>query len=362
MTGTTSGNVGRFVPFDFSVTRNVPLFDSGCSAAGKDAFTYIGEPFGYQTAPVITVTARNLAGTTTLNYSGDFFKISAGSLTGKAYAAATGTLDVSGVSGVDPAIRYNGDAIAVPPPPAAGTGTLTFSAGTGLLFTRTTPIAAFDADISLSINVIDSDGTLVSLVDGLAGVNPVRFGQSTPGNGILFTGATVTAGKTPREMRFGRLRMENVTGTSRLALPLRLQTQYFTPTGFITNGDDDCTTFNGSDFAMSFVPSTNLAACETAVNPSAAIGVSDGQATGLQLAAPGIGNDGSVDLRLNLGIASGTTCTAVGAAASPATSSPLDYLRGNWGGTPTWDQDPTARATFGVYRNATEFLYLQENY
>jgi MSHA biogenesis protein MshQ len=163
-------------------------------------------------------------------------------------------------------------------------------------------------------------------------------------------------------MRFGRLRMFNVSGTSRLGLPLRVQTQYYTPTGFVTNGDDDCTVINGSDFAMAFLGTTNLAACETAVSPSAAVAFSAGQATGLQLAAPGIGNDGSVDLRLNLGAGSGTTCTAVGASTSAATSSSLDYLRGNWGGAAAWDQDPTARATFGVYRNAAEFLYLQENY
>jgi hypothetical protein len=362
VTGTPSGNVGRFVPFDFAVTRNAPLFDAGCSVAGKDAFTYIGEPFVYQTAPVITVTARNSAGGTTQNYSGDFFRITSTSLTGKSYTAATGSLILTGVPGTDPVIRYNGDGIAAPPPPAAGVGTLTFSAGTGLKFTRSTPIVAFDADIALAINVADEDSTVVALIDGVAGVNPIQFGQATAGNGILFSGTTVTAGKTPREMRFGRLRMFNASGTSRLALPLRVQAEFYTTNGFVANGDDSCTSFSGSDNAMAFVPSTNLVACETAVVPSGALTLTDGQAGAIQLAAPGIGNDGSVDLKINLGAAAGNTCTTVGGASAPATFTLLDYLQGNWGGSASWDQDPSARATFGIYNNAAEFLYLQENY
>jgi hypothetical protein len=360
VTGSASGNVGRFVPFDFAVTRNAPLFDAGCSVAGKDAFTYIGEPFVYQTAPVVTVTARNKAGATTQNYSGDFFKITSTSLTGKSYTAATGSLDLSGIPGTDPAIRYNGDGLGAPPP--AGIATLTFNAGTGLRFARTMPMVAFDADIALAINVVDQDGTTVAIINGLAAANPVQFGQATPGNGILFAGTTVTAGKTPREMRFGRLRMDNVSGSARLVLPLRVQAQYFTSNGFVGNGDDSCTTFSGSDVAMAFVPSTNLTACDTAVVPSGAVSLADGLAAGLRLAAPGVGNDGGVDLQINLAAAGGTSCTSAGAAPTSATFTALDYLQGNWGGAPAWDQDPTARATFGIYKNAPEFLYLQENY
>lgn len=113
---------------------------------------------------------------------------------------------------------------------------------------------------------------------------------------------------------------------------------------------------------MAFVPTTNLTACETAIAPSGALTLTDGQAGGLQLEAPGIGNDGAVDLQINLAAAGGNTCTAVGGPTSPATSTTLDFLQGNWGGSANWDQDPSARATFGIYNNAAEFLYLQENY
>lgn len=352
-TGTVTGNVGRFIPFDFAATRNVPFFQSGCAAAGKDAFTYIGQPFTYQTAPVITVTARNSAGTTTQNYRASFWKITNSALTGMSYIAAAGTVDVSGIPGTDPAIIDNGN----------GTGTLTFSAGMGLKFARATPVVPFNAEIALSINVLDSDATTVALIDGVGSTNPVRFGQATAGNGIAFTGTTVTVGKTPREMRFGRLRMENMAGTSRLDLPLSIRAEYYGANGFLINADDSCTAFNSTDIAMDFSPDPNLAACETAIAPSGAVSLSNGVPTaGFRLRAPGTGNDGAVDLRINLAGAAGTTCTAVGGATSAATTSALDFLQGNWVGSGTYNQDPRARATFGIYKNANEFIYFQENF
>jgi hypothetical protein len=92
------------------------------------------------------------------------------------------------------------------------------------------------------------------------------------------------------------------------------------------------------------------------VLPAGASALVDGKAGGLQLATPGIGNDGSVDLTFNLGAPSGSICPV-----AAATSAGLNYLQGNWTAG-AWDQDPGARATFGIYNDAAEFLYLQENY
>src|SRR5690606_4037033 len=45
--GNTSSNIGRFIPFDFDVSQNTPEFGSACGT-----FTYIGQRFTYNTAPV----------------------------------------------------------------------------------------------------------------------------------------------------------------------------------------------------------------------------------------------------------------------------------------------------------------------
>ena len=57
--------------------------------------------------------------------------------------------------------------------------------------------------------------------------------------------------------------------------------------------------------------------------------------------------------------------TTIGAGApvvSATSAGNLPYLQGNWSGSGVYDRDPSARATFGIYNNAREFIFLQENY
>lgn len=331
--GTASGNVGRFTPHHFTVATNTPSFVAACSAG---AFTYIGQPFSYGVAPVLTVTARNFAGGTTQNYKGTspagqaFFKLTNASLTGKAYTAATGTLDVSGITGTDPAIVDNGN----------GTATLTFGSGTGLLFTRSTPAAPFDADISLAINVIDADGVAYAS-------NPARFGQATAGNGMAFTG-----GKT---MRFGRLRLSGASGSQLLALSLPFEAQYWTGAFFATNTADTCSTFVTGNVGLGNYIG-NLGAGETTVTAITSP-LQSGRGS-IRLSPPGAGNNGSVDVALNLGAAA--NANACPALTPAATAGNKTYLRGQWcGATPT--RDPAARARFGIMRSSDEAIYSREN-
>ena len=123
LSGTASGNVGRFIPDHFAEALNAALFTTACSAG---SYTYLGEPFGFTVAPVATITARAVGGGTTQNYTGSFFKIDNTTLSNRSYAPASGTLDTSGLpsTAVDPAVSDLG----------GGTSSLTFSAGTGLSF------------------------------------------------------------------------------------------------------------------------------------------------------------------------------------------------------------------------------------
>jgi len=326
--------VGRFVPDNFAVALNTPAFGTACGS-----FTYLGQKFNYATAPVITLTARNFAGGTTTNYAGGLWQITNASLTGTSYAAAAGTLDLSGLPGTDPAINSAG----------SGTGTLTFGSGTGLFFARTTPVAPFDADISLAINVIDADGVAYAS-------NPARFGQATAGNGIAFSSG--------KSLRFGRLTIRNANGSQLLPLPVPVEAQYWSGApinGFITNTLDSCTTVASANDAMGNYAG-NLSGspiCETAVTSG---GTLSGGRGVLVLAAPGSGNGGSVDLSVNLGAAaSGNTCTTQGGAPGSATTANLPHLQGNWSGG-AYDQNPTARATFGISRGSEEVVFVRENF
>lgn len=303
---------GRFVPDHFDLSLNTPQFTAGCTSGG---FTYLDQPFVYGTEPVISVTARNAGGATTQNYTGSLWKITSASLTGKAYTAlypaaytaAGGGLDVGGLPGVDPVIADLG----------GGTGTLTFGSGSGLLFTRpASSIAPFDAEIALSLNVIDSDGVAY-------GSNPAQFGAASAGNGIAFSGG--------KDLRYGRLALGNAYGSELLDLPVPLEAQYWTGSYYATNGDDGCTVIPAASVLLSNYQK-NLNAGETTVSISGAL--SSGKSN-LKLTKPGAGNSGSVDLTVNLATAN----------------------------LPWFGTNPTGRATFGVYGgNRTPLIYWREQY
>ncbi|MFM7273294.1 MAG: DUF6701 domain-containing protein, partial [Gammaproteobacteria bacterium] len=69
----SSGFVGRFRPARLALASNVPLLASACSAG---AFSYIGQPVYFGTAPVLALTAQSALGTTTTNYTqSGFFRL-----------------------------------------------------------------------------------------------------------------------------------------------------------------------------------------------------------------------------------------------------------------------------------------------
>ncbi|MEK7425098.1 MAG: DUF6701 domain-containing protein, partial [Actinomycetota bacterium] len=228
---------GRFIPDNFNVSYNMPLFGSGCVT-----FTYVGKTFAYTIAPAITVTARNgtnngLTNATTTNYAGAYMKFSnaAGSSLNQAPYDTQGgrytRFDALG-GGATPALDTAG-LPATTGDPAIGTftngiGTLTFGSGAGLVFTRstTTPNAPFNADIALALNVIDTDGVTFA-------ANPASFGAATAGNGMAFTSG--------QEMRYGRLFLQNAYGSDLAPLSLPMRVEYYSTDGWVTNTADTCT-------------------------------------------------------------------------------------------------------------------------
>jgi hypothetical protein len=323
VSGTTSGNVGRFIPNAFSVALNTPVIGTACTAG---SYSYLGQPLSYTVAPVITATALSASGATARNYTGAFMKLTNASLTARNYTPtpASPALDLSGLpaTAADPAIADLG----------TGQAALTFSAGSGLKYTRGGAMAPFSANIALSINVIDADGA--------AAPNPVSFGS---GSGMSFsTGAT---------QRYGRLALRDAVGSELLDLPMSLNTQYYLSTtqGFTTNTDDSCTTAPPLSFSNYQL---NLSAGETCVRDSGSPGVSgagcsaaaaageryrataSGGSFNLYLAAPGAGNAGAVTV----------TATA------PA------WLQYPWGST----TNPLGVATFGVFPGPVSRVHQRE--
>ncbi len=149
-------------------------------------------------------------------------------------------------------------------------------------------------------------------------------------------------------IRSGRLRLQNVYGSELLALPVPLESQYWNGSSYIRNQQDSCTTLAASSIALSNYRN-NLSACETQIGYSSGSGAfSNGVSNYLRLTKPGAGNNGSVDLTLNLNSASGGTCISSTASAATAANIP-------WFGT-----NPVSRATFGIYK--TPIIYMRENF
>jgi len=333
---TGSSGFGRFTPDNFNVAYNAPAFTPGCGT-----FSYVGAPFTYGTAPVITVTARNSGGGTTTNYAGAYMKLTNAKLATAPYdtqagrysrfdAGSTPALDTSLLpsTAADPAIGVF----------AGGVGTLTFASGSGLGFTRstTTPSAPFNADIALSLNVIDTD-------DVVFAANPAAFGTATSGGGMTFTGGN-------KAMRFGRLRMLNALGSEKLDLPVPLQVQYWTGTGFATNAADGCTSLAAASLVFSAytggITAGNMNAANIDPTPTISFTLGVGN---LKLLKPSLVPPPST----------GATTLTVNLTAEVPTKS---YLQGNWG-VPTFTANPSSRATFGLYgTQPRQFIFFRENY
>ncbi|MEQ1668769.1 MAG: DUF6701 domain-containing protein, partial [Sulfuriferula sp.] len=132
-------------------------------------------------------------------------------------------------------------------------------------------------------------------------------------------------------IRSGRIKLNNASGSESLALPVPMAAQYYNGTAFITNAADNCTIVP--------IPAT----------PTASTGLLTSLTTTATLSSPFSAGDGK--LKLSKPNAKGYVDITI---AAPA------WLQYNWKGTGL--TNPTARATFGVYKNANEFIYMREMY
>jgi hypothetical protein len=85
----------------------------------------------------------------------------------------------------------------------------------------------------------------------------------------------------------------------------------------------------------------------------------------LTLSRPGAGNSGAADIVVNLGatttIDNTTTCLSWSAPVPTPAAANLPWLLGQWCGASA-NRSPTARATFGTFRNTNKFIFQRENF
>jgi MSHA biogenesis protein MshQ len=291
----TSATVGAFIPehFDTAVvaTATVPMpCPTGLTCPTLyNGFIYSGQPFSVQ------LTARKLAGGTTINYDGTFGLSKAVTLTAWDALGSTTTQNPGGGA------VANGSVAAA-----------NFSAGVA---TTATPTYTF-------ATVPTSPTDIYVRADDIDNVSSRR--ATLP----------LTSVEGGVKVANGRLKIANAHGSELLPLPIAVTAQYWkdATSGWVISSTDSLSSFVATNVLFSNYQK-NLNASNypnsgaTSVTPASVV-FANGVAS-YKLAKPGAGNNGSVDMTTN----------------APS------YLPSN-----------TARATFGVYKGANEFIYLRENY
>lgn len=206
VTGTASGNVGRFFPdhFDTAVVATAALpmpCPTGLTCPTLyDGFVYSGQPFSVQ------VLARNLGGNTTTNYDGTF---------GFSKAAALTAWDALGGATQNPGGGVLGSNAVAAAAFISGVATLT---DTPTYTFGTSPTAPAD----IYVRALDTDG-VTSL-------------RAIPANSVE-GGVTVVS---------GRVKIGNAHGSELLPLPMSATVQYYNETAWVTSTTDDVTSFDSN--------------------------------------------------------------------------------------------------------------------
>ena len=350
---TTHQNFGRFAPDRLSVIDdNSPSFANACSLGGSP-FTYQDQSFyfGSGTAPALTIRAVNENGDTTSNYgdtspstvAGRYWKLTSNlsrTYTDQAVAAATFN-DVQAVTvNLNGDLNYDGEGI--------------FSLddlgnGDAFSYSRVSEEAEFTANVDLLFSataLTDSDGICYD-----------------PDNHETCDSYTISS-IGGAALRFGRLIIENAVGSELLPLALPMKTQYFDGSNYIDNIDDSCMELALTDLVLSSAVETNIIDGDIDVSNGASCigsGVTTASLTlprfadgdsGLSFTAPGEACVGYVDTTMDLSAISLT----IGSLLYPD----LTFLQYDWDDDLSFDDNPTGRATFGVFSGQSEFIYIRE--
>ncbi len=333
VSGVQNTRVGRFIPARFALSGGTLTHrvNAGCSPAS--GFTYLGENFQLQ----FTLTAQNALGATTLNYHGSYAKLDPG---------VASAWQLAGISGSTAFLSAGAGA-------RLSLGTSTGSWNNGVAAGITLGAAALRASsadgpfsASFGIAPVDSDGVSLGSHD---------IDTALPAGNDHTRVATVA-------LRFGRLRLMNGIGSQDRPLALPLVAQYWDGSAFADNTLDSCTQIpatavNFGNYRKTLTPAdTSMAA--TPVTLAA------GRAS-LVLAKPAGGRSGTVDVALSLGsTATDASCLqpwTPGSGDGATVGAGLAFLRGAWCST-SYDKDPSARASFGLYRGADNLIHQRENY
>jgi MSHA biogenesis protein MshQ len=326
--------IGRFVPANYllslaSAPSFAPAQATACTGNPAWNFTWIGQPFAWQAAPVVTISAQSAEGLVLEQYAGALFKLSAAAL----------SLGWGSNAPVSAPFTASGQTVTVTSL-GAGIANASFGTGSSFAFTRpATPVGPFNANVALTVTLSDSSESAVAGNAVIPGVAPLVIDGG--GTGIEFDGTNASGANL---VGYGRLQVMSMHGDSRRKLAMAYETQMWSGSAWYRNQRDSCVQPAATSVALSNWGGS-LSACTVSVaSVSRAV---RGQGS-IVLSAPVAAAVGGIDVGLRLAGASGSTCSA--GTAQAATSAGLAWLQGPWTSAPNYTSDPMGRATFGRLR------------
>ncbi|MBU0728859.1 MAG: hypothetical protein KKE17_13525, partial [Proteobacteria bacterium] len=189
VTGTVTGNVGRFIPDHFTTS-----FSNGTFANSTGAMTYTGQPFTYTAGlePTITITAADASNNPVGNYLSLFRKLATTDISLTYPTADSTTNGVDLLTPMAVTTTQTGEALSNAAPMIYTFGADTFE------YTRTLPsdtdnalIAPFPCDLLIQLTAIaDSDGVTANDLGTPKDITPscgaidIRYGRATAMNGF----------------------------------------------------------------------------------------------------------------------------------------------------------------------------------
>ena len=320
-----SNYFGRFIPDHFLATVN----SNGNFAHSCSSFSYNGQTLYYANGshPVLNVVPYNTSGVVTKNYTGTFNRLLASQ-----FSLTTPTSDAL-QKGADNATLVKLSAnMATPTLTDNGGGSLSLMLGNdSFTYQRESNalISAFSNSIAIPItNIKDSDG-------------------------VLATNLPVSLQPAGENIRYGRVSLLNANGSELSDLAITMLTEYYNAGSFITNTADTC--------SVATVTITDPLTSDS-LTPSNTCIWDTNHLSG-SLYCPTTAPTGESYLEGNL-LASGSFNLYLKA---PGVTGPLNvnasvasWLQYNWTG--SGNTNPSALATFGLYKGNTKQIFFKENY
>jgi MSHA biogenesis protein MshQ len=319
VSGEVVDRVGRFIPDRFNVSADEGSFPALCPLpdSAPDPFTYTGQVFGWGVIPMLEIEPVSVNNNRTRNYANSAFsdpadqafqRLSLGDV-------VRGPVPTSDASALD----VNNDPLSIDV--AQGVGSLSI-VEPGLLAYQYDPGDTVSYTKTVNARVAPVTNPSIEFI-----VNSI-----VDADAVAWSGAPFTLSPTMDfEIRYGRLDMDNVYGPENLpgSLPMPFQVEYWNGSRFVLNAQDNCTAWN----------TVNITDTELyhSLQPDNGVFV-DGEGGPLQLTPNGTTNDEPTDT---------------------LTWSVPVWLQSDFDDDGTLE-NPSALATFGVYRGNDRVIYWQE--